>query len=240
MLIDTGRRSQGTGGRSKRRPACRRGDRDRRARTVDGTERLGGLHRPFRGEVQPGFRASGSGRRAAVRTGRGGRGRRARRRRRRTFDATTEPRTHQSRHLVREPGERAGEPRGRAARPDFDFDALRRRTRAAWNDALHAIEVSGGSGGRAHVLHGALPRAASSERVHDANGDYMGYDGVPHASGAGRSDAAGSTYYANFSMWDTYRAEKPLLMLVAPDRLRDMMRSLRRSLARAAGCRAGA
>ncbi len=111
---------------------------------------------------------------------------------------------------------------------DFDFDALRRRTRAAWNEALHAIEVSGGTPAGERSFYTALYHAQHHPNVfHDANGDYLGYDGLPHRIGApGDPMPAGSTYYANYSMWDTYRAEMPLLMLIAPDRVRDMMRSL--------------
>ncbi|MGH2784849.1 MAG: GH92 family glycosyl hydrolase, partial [Actinomycetota bacterium] len=62
----------------------------------------------------------------------------------------------------------------------------------------------------------------------DAAGTYLGHDGAVHTIGAlGDPMPAGSTYYANFSLWDTYRAEMPLLMLIAPDRMRDMMRSWR-------------
>ena len=111
---------------------------------------------------------------------------------------------------------------------DFDFAGLRRRTRTAWNDALHAIEVSGGTIFDQRSFYTALYHAQHHPNVfHDANGDYLGYDRLTHRIGApGDPMPAGSTYYANYSMWDTYRAEMPLLMLIAPDRVRDMMRSL--------------
>lgn len=122
---------------------------------------------------------------------------------------------------------------------DFDFDALRARTRAAWNQALGAIEVDGGTPDQKIAFATALYHAQHHPNVfNDADGSYLGYfdpngapgvDRVPtvHQIGApGDPMPAGSTYYANFSMWDTYRAEMPLLMLIAPDRMRDMMRSL--------------
>jgi predicted alpha-1,2-mannosidase len=53
----------------------------------------------------------------------------------------------------------------------------------------------------------------------DVDGSYLGFDGQVHA-------ARGHTHYANFSLWDTYKAEDQLLATIAPDRYRDMLLSL--------------
>ncbi len=104
---------------------------------------------------------------------------------------------------------------------DFAFDALRARTRAAWRDALSAIRV------RADELTARSFYTATYHAQHhpnvftDANGEYAGHDGRAHQAGE-------HTQYANFSLWDTYRGENQLLALVAPDRYRDMVRSLLR------------
>jgi predicted alpha-1,2-mannosidase len=104
----------------------------------------------------------------------------------------------------------------------FPFDALRETTRAAWNDALHAIEVGGGSELERRSFYTALYHAQHHPNLFmDSNGEYMGNDGAPHT-------ATGFTYYSNFSLWDTYRTENQLLALIAPDRFRDMMHSLLR------------
>lgn len=116
---------------------------------------------------------------------------------------------------------------------NFGFDGLRARTRSAWNDALHAIEVTGGSDADKISFYTALYHAQHHPNVfNDVSGEYIGHpdpvSGVAavHRIGAlGDPMPAGSTYYANFSLWDTYRAEKPLLALIAPDRFRDFMRS---------------
>ncbi|MGH2785906.1 MAG: GH92 family glycosyl hydrolase [Actinomycetota bacterium] len=112
---------------------------------------------------------------------------------------------------------------------DFDFDALRARTRDAWSDALGAITVEGGTPLDKTSFYTALYHAQHHPNVFDdAAGTYLGHDGSVHTVGApGDPMPAGSTYYANFSLWDTYRAEMPLLMMIAPDRMRDMMRSWR-------------
>jgi len=104
---------------------------------------------------------------------------------------------------------------------DFGFQALRARTRNAWNRALNAIVVEGGTELQKRSFYTALYHAQHHPNVfNDVNGDYRGYDGDVH------NTAGAFTYYANYSFWDTYRAEMPLLMLIAPDRIPDMMRSL--------------
>ncbi|MGH2727800.1 MAG: GH92 family glycosyl hydrolase, partial [Actinomycetota bacterium] len=112
---------------------------------------------------------------------------------------------------------------------DFDFDGLRAKTRAAWRDALRSITVDGGSPLSKRSFYTALYHAQHHPNVfNDAAGTYLGHDGGVHTIGApGDPMPAGSTYYANYSLWDTYRGEMPLLMLIAPDRMRDMMRSWR-------------
>ncbi|MFN2640667.1 MAG: GH92 family glycosyl hydrolase [Actinomycetota bacterium] len=111
---------------------------------------------------------------------------------------------------------------------DFDFDGLRSRTRDAWNDALGVIDVEGGAIPDRIAFATALYHAQHHPNIfNDANGEYLGHDNVVHTIGApGDAMPVGSSYYANFSLWDTYRAEMPLLALIAPSRYKDMLRSL--------------
>lgn len=111
---------------------------------------------------------------------------------------------------------------------DFDFDALRARTRAAWNDALGTIDVDGGTVADKTAFYTALYHAQQHPNVFsDANGDYLGHDGSVHRIGApGDPMPADSTYYANYSLWDTYRGQVQLLALIQPQRFSDMLRSL--------------
>jgi predicted alpha-1,2-mannosidase len=112
---------------------------------------------------------------------------------------------------------------------DFDFDALRAKTVAAWREALHSIDVEGGTPLERRSFYTSLYHAQQHPNVFsDADGSYIGHDNVVHHIGAaGDPMPAGSTYYANFSLWDTYRGEMQLLATIAPDRMRDMMRSWR-------------
>jgi predicted alpha-1,2-mannosidase len=53
----------------------------------------------------------------------------------------------------------------------------------------------------------------------DVDGRYLGADGQAHV-------AEGRVQYANFSSWDTYKAQNQLLAMLEPQRYRDMLRSL--------------
>lgn len=105
-------------------------------------------------------------------------------------------------------------------KPDWDFDALRAKTRAEWADALSTIEVTGGTEAEKTSFYTALYRAQHHPNIYnDVNGEYMGYDRRVRT-------VTGRDQYANFSLWDTIRGENQLLALIQPDRYADMMRSL--------------
>ena len=53
----------------------------------------------------------------------------------------------------------------------------------------------------------------------DDNGQYEGFDGRVH-------QARGRTQYTNFSEWDIYRSEIPLLSMIDPSQVSDMVQSL--------------
>lgn len=107
-----------------------------------------------------------------------------------------------------------------AEKPDFDFDALREKTRAQWAEALSTIEVRGGTEGEKTSFYTALYRAQHHPNVYnDVNGEYMGYDGRVQT-------VTGRDQYANFSLWDTIRGENQLLALIQPERYSEMMASL--------------
>jgi len=102
----------------------------------------------------------------------------------------------------------------------WSFDAMRARARGAWNRQLRRARVSGGSRVRTRMYYTALYHALLSPRTFsDADGTYMGMDGETHA-GSGR------TKYADFSGWDIYRTQIPLLAMLAPRRTADMLQSL--------------
>lgn len=106
--------------------------------------------------------------------------------------------------------------------PGWDFEAVQSRAEEAWNEALGAVEVVGGTPEQRTIFHTALYHAMLLPRTFsDASGSY------PRFAGGGETmQADGFTYYDDFSLWDTFRAVHPLLTLLAPERSRDMVRSM--------------
>ena len=102
----------------------------------------------------------------------------------------------------------------------WNLDAVTRAGTARWNDMLDRIRVQGGTMTQRSTFYSALYRSLLQPNVFDdANGQYTGFDGHTHV-------AAGYTQYANFSGWDIYRSEIPLLAMIAAPETSDMMRSL--------------
>ncbi len=109
----------------------------------------------------------------------------------------------------------------RAEAAGKSFRQLRLAAERAWNRALSVIEVSGGAPGRRRVFYTSLYHSLLMPSVFsDADGRYLGFDGRIHHA------AAGHLVYANFSGWDIYRSQLPLLALIAPRRMRDLCRSI--------------
>jgi len=100
------------------------------------------------------------------------------------------------------------------------FDAAKAAARAAWNRELARIQVTGGTVLDQRTFYTALYHSLLHPNVfEDADGRYLGFDGAVH-------DSPGRTHYANFSSWDTYKAQNQLLASVWPERYADMLRSL--------------
>lgn len=94
-------------------------------------------------------------------------------------------------------------------------------THHAWNRELRRIQVAGGSEERTRVFYTALYHCLLEPRtLNDADGRYHGFDQKIHRV------RPGHTWYGNFSGWDVYRTETPLLAFLAPDRASDMAQSM--------------
>jgi predicted alpha-1,2-mannosidase len=101
--------------------------------------------------------------------------------------------------------------------PGWDFESVRADAREAWNEALGRIRVVGGT--RAHMVtfYTALYHAMLAPNLYmDVDGRYRGRDLEIH-------HADGFTNYTVFSLWDTYRAEHPLLAIIEPGRTADFI-----------------
>ncbi|MFL6211279.1 MAG: GH92 family glycosyl hydrolase [Pyrinomonadaceae bacterium] len=117
----------------------------------------------------------------------------------------------------------------RAESGGWDFEAARARARARWNEALDHMEAQGGTRTERQVFYTALYHTLLHPTVFsDANGEYIGFDDRVHRDG-------GRTQYTNFSGWDIYRSELPLLAWLFPKEASDMMQSLVRDAEQGGG-----
>jgi predicted alpha-1,2-mannosidase len=103
--------------------------------------------------------------------------------------------------------------------PDWDFAKVRRETREKWERELAKIQIEGPQE-RKKTFYTAMYHAFTTPNLYqDVNGEYRGLDQNVHR-------AKGFTNHAVFSLWDTYRAEHPLLALIQAPRDADMINSL--------------
>ena len=106
--------------------------------------------------------------------------------------------------------------------PGWSFSEIRQAARRRWNRALSVVRIRGGTQRRRVVFYTALYHTLLDPTIFDdANGLYRGYDNKIHRVPTGHRHI-----YANFSGWDIYRSEIPLLTLLEPRRVQDMAQSI--------------
>jgi predicted alpha-1,2-mannosidase len=103
--------------------------------------------------------------------------------------------------------------------PGWDFDQLRNATRTQWDRELSRIQIEG-TQEQKETFYTSLYHAFLVPNLYqDVNGEYRGFDQNIH-------QAKKFTEYTVFSLWDTFRAEHPLLSLIQSSRDSDMINSL--------------
>ena len=90
------------------------------------------------------------------------------------------------------------------------FDNVRASTKAAWQQALSSIDMEAPADMKKN-LYTALYHALLAPSVAgDVDGRYRGTDNEVHK--------VDFTFRSTFSLWDTFRAEHPLLTIIRPDK----------------------
>ncbi|MDG2534583.1 GH92 family glycosyl hydrolase [Sphingomonas sp. HITSZ_GF] len=92
-----------------------------------------------------------------------------------------------------------------------DFDTVRAATRKAWDKALGAIEIDAPAPMKKTIATALYHSLMAPSVASDADGRWRGPDDQVH-------QAKGFTFHSTFSLWDTFRAEHPLLLLVQPEK----------------------
>jgi len=107
-------------------------------------------------------------------------------------------------------------------RTGTEFDAVRRRARASWSDALGRVRIGGGTDRERRIFYTALYHSLLHPNLFsDVNGDYAGFDSTVHSVAAPQR-----AQYANFSGWDVYRSQLQLVTLLDPAVGSDIAQSL--------------
>ena len=104
--------------------------------------------------------------------------------------------------------------------PGWNFDATAAAADAAWNAQLAKVKITTQDDVAKRIFYTGLyhTMVAPSEFC-DVNGDYRGADGAVHHN-------PGHTTYTTFSLWDTYRAAMPLMTILHPDRMPDIVNTM--------------
>ncbi len=104
--------------------------------------------------------------------------------------------------------------------PGWDFNETADAARKAWNDELSKIKITTNDETARKIFYTGLYHTMVAPSVFcDANGDYYGSDHEIHRG-------AGFTNYTTFSLWDTYRAAMPLMTIIHPEKMPDMIQTM--------------
>jgi predicted alpha-1,2-mannosidase len=102
----------------------------------------------------------------------------------------------------------------------WDFDAIAAAARAQWEQALGTIRVQAADQSFLQTFYSAFYHVFLAPTVlSDVDGQLRGPDTNVH-------QAKGFEYYSELSLWDTFRAEHPLLTLVQPGRVNDLVKTM--------------
>ena len=102
---------------------------------------------------------------------------------------------------------------------DKNFDTIAKEAAEKWNEQLSSIVAEGTEDQKAMVYTSYYHTMINPSIYMDVDGKYRGLDQNTH-------QADGFSNYTIFSLWDTYRAEHPFLMLMKPTQARDMAMSM--------------
>jgi predicted alpha-1,2-mannosidase len=101
--------------------------------------------------------------------------------------------------------------------PAWDFERVKAEGRRLWNEALGRIAIQGGSRDERVNFYTAMYHAHLFPRTFSEYGRYYSaFDDRVHRG----------VSYNDYSLWDTFRAEHPLLILLQPERVPGMITSL--------------
>ena len=103
-----------------------------------------------------------------------------------------------------------------------NFDEIRIRSTEKWESALAQISIESKNEKDKRIFYTALYHAFQHPRLlSDVDGIYPTFSGKNTLQ-----KSLNGNYYDDFSMWDIYRAQLPLLQLLKPDLINEFIRSM--------------
>ena len=104
--------------------------------------------------------------------------------------------------------------------PNWNFDAVAAAASKQWDTALSKLDVATKDTNLKETFYTALYHTlVAPTLLSDVDGQFCGPDGRVH-------QAQGYDYYTELSLWDTFRAENPLLILTQPKRINDFVSTM--------------
>lgn len=106
--------------------------------------------------------------------------------------------------------------------PNADFNGIVASAKQAWEKCLQQIAVSLPDEKKKRIFYTAMYHAFQHPRLYnDADGTYPAFAGNNNLK-----HKANGNYYDDFSMWDIYRAQLPLLEILKPSMINQFVESL--------------
>jgi len=101
----------------------------------------------------------------------------------------------------------------------WDFEAVKAAARTAWNSELGKLKIETDDADKRTVFYTALYHTmVAPSQYNDVDGRYRGSDDVVREGNFQN--------YTTFSLWDTYRAAMPLMTLIHPEKMNDMVATM--------------
>lgn len=102
----------------------------------------------------------------------------------------------------------------------WDFEKTIADAKEAWNKELNKVKVYTNDEASKRIFYTSLYHTMFAPSVFcDVNGDYYGADQQMHKG-------EGFVNYTTFSLWDTYRAAQPLMTLLHPEKMSDIINTM--------------
>ena len=114
----------------------------------------------------------------------------------------------------------------RAEAPGWDFDDVKRKGQAAWEQELRKIEITADKETKENFYTSMYHAFINPTEYMDVNGEYRGLDQQTHSTVMVSGAEPGWTNYTTFSLWDTHRALHPLMGIIQTRRNTDMVQTM--------------